>query len=122
MQVINKSLTFALTEQSGRSSVRLEYTSGGRVVAGSNPVTPTQYPRNYSDNQMGCEVFDFSAGTKTGRLFLNIRSLFKSGTLMFKAGTLFDLHCGWGRWRLYRSVLLFTLSLLKILVWAETVL
>ena len=27
---------------SGRSSVRLEYTSGGRVVAGSNPVTPTE--------------------------------------------------------------------------------
>ena len=28
-------------QESGRSSVRLEYTSGGRVVAGSNPVTPT---------------------------------------------------------------------------------
>ena len=28
--------------ESGRSSVRLEYTSGWRVVAGSNPVTPTQ--------------------------------------------------------------------------------
>ena len=28
--------------ESGRSSVRLEYTSGGRVVAGSNPVTPTE--------------------------------------------------------------------------------
>ncbi len=26
---------------SGCSSARLEYTSGGRVVAGSNPVTPT---------------------------------------------------------------------------------
>ena len=30
-----------LPKESGRSSVRLEYTSGGRVVAGSNPVTPT---------------------------------------------------------------------------------
>lgn len=37
----NKRLTFAHENQSGRSSVRLEYTSGGRVVAGSNPVTPT---------------------------------------------------------------------------------
>lgn len=26
---------------SGSSSARLEYTSGGRVVAGSNPVSPT---------------------------------------------------------------------------------
>ena len=34
-------LDFARAE-SGRSSVRLEYTSGGRVVAGSNPVTPTE--------------------------------------------------------------------------------
>ena len=32
---------YLCTEKSGRSSVRLEYTSGGRVVAGSNPVTPT---------------------------------------------------------------------------------
>ena len=32
-------ITFA--PESGRSSVRLEYASGGRVVAGSNPVTPT---------------------------------------------------------------------------------
>ena len=27
---------------SGCSSVRLEYSSGGRVVAGSNPVIPTE--------------------------------------------------------------------------------
>lgn len=32
-------------QESGRSSVRLEYTSGGRVVAGSNPVTPTLIPK-----------------------------------------------------------------------------
>ena len=32
---------YLCTAKSGRSSVRLEYTSGGRVVAGSNPVTPT---------------------------------------------------------------------------------
>lgn len=38
---------------------------------------------------------------------------------MFKAGTLFDLPGGWGRWRLYRSVLLFTMSLLKILIWQK---
>ena len=29
------------TRNSGCSSARLEYASGGRVVAGSNPVTPT---------------------------------------------------------------------------------
>ena len=28
---------------SGCSSARLEYTSGGRVVAGSNPVIPTNF-------------------------------------------------------------------------------
>ena len=33
--------TFALRKQTGCSSARLEYTSGGRVVAGSNPVIPT---------------------------------------------------------------------------------
>ena len=36
--------------ESGRSSVRLEYTSGGRVVAGSNPVTPTQRKTCQSTN------------------------------------------------------------------------
>ena len=30
------------TRNSGCSSARLEYASGGRVVAGSNPVTPTE--------------------------------------------------------------------------------
>ena len=34
-------LSLHTEKESGRSSVRLEYTSGGRVVAGSNPVTPT---------------------------------------------------------------------------------
>ena len=31
---------------SGCSSARLEYSSGGRVVAGSNPVTPTDRKAN----------------------------------------------------------------------------
>ena len=33
---------FESIHRSGCSSARLEYASGGRVVAGSNPVTPTQ--------------------------------------------------------------------------------
>ncbi len=34
------------------SSVRLEYTSGGRVVAGSNPVTPTTiFPEASAEKQ-----------------------------------------------------------------------
>ena len=33
---------FKSIHRSGCSSARLEYASGGRVVAGSNPVTPTQ--------------------------------------------------------------------------------
>ena len=46
-QQSNKSVTLhRLTRKavrpSGCSSARLEYTSGGRVVAGSNPVTPTE--------------------------------------------------------------------------------
>ena len=32
---------FCAPKQTGCSSARLEYTSGGRVVAGSNPVIPT---------------------------------------------------------------------------------
>ena len=32
--------------KTGCSSARLEYTSGGRVVAGSNPVTPTKLSRD----------------------------------------------------------------------------
>ena len=31
-----------ITSAAGCSSVRLEYASGGRVVAGSNPVIPTK--------------------------------------------------------------------------------
>ena len=38
-KVKNESLELKL--RTGCSSVRLEYASGGRVVAGSNPVTPT---------------------------------------------------------------------------------
>ena len=34
--------TFALANRAGCSSARLEYASGGRVVAGSNPVIPTE--------------------------------------------------------------------------------
>ena len=39
-KVKNESLE--LKPRTGCSSVRLEYASGGRVVAGSNPVTPTE--------------------------------------------------------------------------------
>ena len=55
----NKRLTFAHENQSGRSSVRLEYTSGGRVVAGSNPVTPTD---ERLGNLMIAEPFSFVGG------------------------------------------------------------
>ena len=34
--------TFATQNGAGCSSARLEYASGGRVVAGSNPVIPTE--------------------------------------------------------------------------------
>ena len=34
--------TFAFANRTGCSSARLEYASGGRVVAGSNPVIPTK--------------------------------------------------------------------------------
>ncbi len=40
------SLTFLYQHHSGCSSVRLEYTSGGRVVAGSNPAIPTTKSRS----------------------------------------------------------------------------
>ena len=36
--------SYFCTRNSGCSSARLEYASGGRVVAGSNPVTPTELP------------------------------------------------------------------------------
>ena len=39
---LNKKAYFC-TRNSGCSSARLEYASGGRVVAGSNPVTPTGF-------------------------------------------------------------------------------
>ena len=39
--VCEKYTIFALRNATGCSSARLEYASGGRVVAGSNPVTPT---------------------------------------------------------------------------------
>ena len=34
----------------GCSSARLEYSSGGRVVAGSNPVIPTEYNASRSES------------------------------------------------------------------------
>ena len=57
-------------------------------VGSSSLLTPTQCLATIllSDS---CEVFDFSAGTKTGRLFLNIRTLFqkpKSAILGTKKG------------------------------------
>ncbi len=39
---------YLCTRNSGCSSARLEYTSGGRVVAGSNPVTPTDFIKELS--------------------------------------------------------------------------
>ena len=42
--------------KAGCSSARLEYASGGRVVAGSNPVIPTE---ESIDNQMIVNAFCF---------------------------------------------------------------
>ena len=39
---LQKMRTFATQNRAGCSSARLEYASGGRVVAGSNPVIPTE--------------------------------------------------------------------------------
>lgn len=39
--VNEKKITFALPKKRGVAQSGLEYASGGRVVAGSNPVTPT---------------------------------------------------------------------------------
>ena len=49
MQIQNKDVPLHPQSQrdlTGCSSARLEYTSGGRVVAGSNPVTPTKPNRS----------------------------------------------------------------------------
>ena len=40
---------FCAPKQTGCSSARLEYTSGGRVVAGSNPVIPTTKNANWTN-------------------------------------------------------------------------
>ena len=42
--LLGKKKVVLLHPHSGCSSVRLEYASGGRVVAGSNPVIPTSFP------------------------------------------------------------------------------
>ena len=42
LRISTEYATFAPEKQTGCSSARLEYTSGGRVVAGSNPVIPTR--------------------------------------------------------------------------------
>ena len=41
MYFFEKKCSISLLISRGCSSARLEYASGGRVVAGSNPVTPT---------------------------------------------------------------------------------
>lgn len=41
--LLNQKIYLPLRPYSGCSSARLEYTSGGRVVEGSNPFTPTEY-------------------------------------------------------------------------------
>ena len=50
---------FCAPKQTGCSSARLEYTSGGRVVAGSNPVIPTMLSAKPSIARS--EVFVFYA-------------------------------------------------------------
>ena len=50
---------------SGCSSARLEYTSGGRVVAGSNPVTPT--PSYEACDLLNRKPFVFYVFLKTGQ-------------------------------------------------------
>lgn len=45
-----QSQAVSLQEHSGCSSARLEYSSGGRVVAGSNPVIPTEYNASRSES------------------------------------------------------------------------
>ena len=52
---------FCAPKQTGCSSARLEYTSGGRVVAGSNPVIPTDLQN--LDNQQIIKVFFFAHTT-----------------------------------------------------------
>ena len=46
----DKAHAASLQEHSGCSSARLEYSSGGRVVAGSNPVIPTEYNASRSES------------------------------------------------------------------------
>ena len=46
--------TFAPVLKTGCSSARLEYASGGRVVAGSNPVIPTEDISIDSPNDCRC--------------------------------------------------------------------
>ena len=40
--ILVKLLYLCIRKRAGCSSARLEYASGGRVVAGSNPVIPTK--------------------------------------------------------------------------------
>ena len=53
---------FCAPKQTGCSSARLEYTSGGRVVAGSNPVIPTMLSAKPSIARSEVFVFMFIAG------------------------------------------------------------
>ena len=52
--------------KTGCSSARLEYTSGGRGVAGSNPVIPTNFEQTAGDNPA---VFLFSTRLRSALLF-----------------------------------------------------
>jgi hypothetical protein len=70
---------FALKpKQAGCSSVRLEYTSGGREVAGSNPVTPTSSKTRFERAAFLCFVV-FVLAFYCAKTKLSSSYLFKLG-------------------------------------------
>ena len=73
---------FCAPKQTGCSSARLEYTSGGRVVAGSNPVIPTMLSAKPSIARSEVFVFMFGAS-----LFAyhnkHLRDIFKMSRRLF---------------------------------------
>ena len=79
MLVEKKVVPLQRKTQAGCSSARLEYASGGRVVAGSNPVTPTG---KSLENQMIFEAFAFCVYCKVVRLSRNKGSPVKVGGLI----------------------------------------
>lgn len=57
------------TRNTGCSSVRLEYASGGRVVAGSNPVTPTGFKGSKLLRQCATFLFLYISRTTLPKKF-----------------------------------------------------